>query len=92
MKRVFDWWFENRETGETTIAQFPNLSLGIFIVAWGAQRIFEPTGVAGTALSVTSHGALIWWSADELVRGVNPWRRMLGAVVLAWQVAGFVTR
>jgi hypothetical protein len=92
MKRVFDWWFENRETGEITIAQFPNLSLGIFIAAWLAQVIFEPTGLAGATLSATSHGALIWWSADELIRGVNPWRRTLGAAMLTWQVVGLVTR
>jgi len=92
MKRVFRWWFENRETGEITIAQFPNLSLGVFIVAWAAQRVFEPTGLAGDALSAAGHGALIWWSVDELIRGVNPWRRMLGATMLTWQVAGFVAR
>lgn len=91
MRRVFDWWFENRETGEITFAQFPNLPLGIFIAAWAAQRIFEPKGMVGDVLSATGHGALIWWSADELFRGVNPWRRTLGAAMLTWQVVGLVT-
>jgi hypothetical protein len=28
----------------------------------------------------------VWWAVDEIVRGVNPWRRILGAVVLAFVV------
>jgi len=28
--------------------------------------------------------ALAWWAVDEVVRGVNPWRRCLGAGVLAF--------
>jgi len=31
------------------------------------------------------------WALDELVRGVNPWRRILGGGVLVWQVAELVT-
>jgi hypothetical protein len=27
-------------------------------------------------------GALVIWALDELIRGVNPWRRVLGGVVL----------
>ena len=34
--------------------------------------------------------ALIVWSVDEIVRGVNPWRRILGSGVLAWVVIGVV--
>jgi hypothetical protein len=35
--------------------------------------------------------ALAWWAADEIVRGVNPFRRMLGAVVLAFVVVTTIT-
>jgi hypothetical protein len=31
----------------------------------------------------------VWWAVDEIVRGVNPWRRFLGAAVL---VGAMVTR
>jgi hypothetical protein len=27
--------------------------------------------------------ALGWWAVDEVLRGVNPWRRLLGTAVLA---------
>jgi hypothetical protein len=29
----------------------------------------------------------LYWGADELVRGVNPWRRLLGTGVVLWQLA-----
>jgi hypothetical protein len=46
--------------------------------------------VAASALSGVGRGALIVWALDELVRGVNPFRRVLGAVVLAVELAIFV--
>lgn len=79
------WWFENRDTGDITIAQFPNWPLwGVGIsslVALGA----EPDSAVGTAASWTRMALWVYWGADELLRGVNPWRRVLGSAVLAWQ-------
>jgi hypothetical protein len=46
----------------------------------------------GTAVEVTGTAALVIWAVDEIVRGVNPWRRMLGAVVLAATVLGVTRR
>lgn len=31
--------------------------------------------------------ALGWWALDEILRGVNPWRRIIGAVALVAVVA-----
>jgi hypothetical protein len=33
----------------------------------------------------------VWWALDELVRGVNPFRRVLGGAVLGWFVLGLLT-
>jgi hypothetical protein len=33
---------------------------------------------------------LVWWAVDELIRGVNPWRRFLGGAVLAGQILRYV--
>ncbi|MFA5884640.1 MAG: hypothetical protein WDA60_12370 [Acidimicrobiia bacterium] len=88
--RVFDWWFRNRETGRITIGQWPNVALTVFIVAWGLRRVLDPSGTADTVLAVVATVALVVWALDELIRGVNPWRRALGAVVLAWQVVGLL--
>lgn len=82
MKRAFDWLFRNRRTDEITIAQFPNAPLLIWFAATAAQWVAEPKGDVGTALSAIGTAALTWWAIDEIARGVNPFRRMLGAVVL----------
>jgi hypothetical protein len=77
--------FENRETGKLTIAQWPNIPLAVFLVTLVARLAFHPAGTAGRALQVVGTLALIVWAADEIVRGVNPFRRLLGAVVLIGQ-------
>ncbi len=85
------WWFENRETGEVTIAQFPNWPL--FVIAFGwLVRALAGNGstvydVAGGILTVL----WLYWGAGELLRGVNPWRRLLGAAVIAWQTIRLAT-
>ena len=83
---MIDWLFRSRETGRITIAQMPNLPLWIFIVAAALRAVLDPTGGARTALDVVATGALVWWAVDEIARGVNPWRRILGGIVLAGQV------
>ena len=86
MTGAVEWLFRNRRTGRITIAQWPNLPLGVWIIAVVVDRLTDPTGALGTALSVVVSAALMWWAIDEIVRGVNPWRRILGAAVLAAQV------
>ncbi len=75
--------FRNRRTGTITVAQFPNLALWLFIAVAAIRRFARPAGTAGTAVTVAASLALAWWAVDEVVRGVNPFRRMLGGVVLA---------
>ncbi len=89
---MIDWLFRSRETGRITIAQFPNVPLGLWLVASAVQWMFHPSGTVDTGLTVLATAGLIWWAADELVRGVNPWRRFLGGVVLALQVAKLAAR
>jgi hypothetical protein len=80
--KVLDWFFRNRHTGQITIAQAPNLPLGLFLAAWVIRWVLSPSGAVLRALDVIAFGSLTWWALDELLRGVNPWRRTLGAVVL----------
>ena len=82
MRSGFEWLFRNRRTGAITIAQFPNLPLWIFFGALLLRRIADPGGAARTLLDVVSTLALGWWAGDELFRGVNPFRRILGGGVL----------
>lgn len=80
----FRWWFEHRQTGAITIAQPPNPPLAVAAAGWAISRFFGGAfGTFGWWLSVV---ALAYWAGDELLRGVNPWRRLLGALVLGWQL------
>jgi hypothetical protein len=65
-----------------TFAQFPNLSLGAFLVASLVRRLVHLTGTPRTAIDALVAVTLGWWALDEIIRGVNPWRRFLGAAVL----------
>lgn len=79
------WAFRDRRTGRIVIAQRPNAPLAIWIVA--TVIAFFVHGTVHTVVSVVGTVALVIWAIDELARGVNPWRRALGAVVLLVIVA-----
>jgi hypothetical protein len=70
----FNWMFRNRATGRITVFQIPNVALSIYLVTV-VLRWFAP---ACRVLDCVAVGALAWWATDELLRGVNPWRRLLG--------------
>lgn len=89
---MVNWLFRDRTTGRITIAQFPNVSIGLFVVLALIRWLFSPQGVAGDLVAIAAGGALAWWSVDEIVRGVNPFRRILGGAVLALVVANLVRR
>jgi hypothetical protein len=60
--------------------------LWIFIVASVVRRVLDPAGTAGGVLQLIATSGLLWWAADEVLRGVNPWRRMLGGGMLVAQL------
>lgn len=86
------WWFENRRTGAITVAQFPNWPLWGIVATWLVTVVVDSGSAIGQATSWIRMGLWIYWAGDELVRGVNPWRRGLGLVVLVWQVAELAAR
>jgi len=81
-RRVADWLLRDRTTGSIVVAQRPNAPLVVFLVATVVRVVVSPSGAVGTAVSIVGAVALVWWAGDEIVRGVNPFRRLLGAVVL----------
>ena len=81
--RATHWMLESRQTGRLTVAQWPNIPLCIFIVLTVGRHIVHTTGGAGNLIRVLADAALLVWAADELVRGVNPFRRILGVLVIA---------
>lgn len=78
LRRGFDWLLRDRITGRIVVAQWPNPALWIHIGARVVRGLTSPEGTAGT---VVATAALLWWAGDEVFRGVNPFRRALGAVV-----------
>ena len=89
--RAFRWLFRDRRTGRFVVAQVPNAPLVVFLVASVVRRVFDVDATPGTVLDVVATGALLWWAGDEVVRGVNPFRRALGAVVALATVVGIAT-
>ncbi len=93
---AFDWMFRNRKTGGITIGQFPNLPLGIFlaalVVGWLLEAFDAGQGTVRTVVGAIGTIGLTWWALDELIRGVNPWRRMLGGGVLIFVAVGLIFR
>jgi len=77
----------NRQTGQLTVAQWPNVSLSVFIVLTLLVHIFHPRGAVDDLVHVLADVALTIWAVDELIRGVNPFRRILGLVVIVLTIA-----
>lgn len=79
------WFLTDRTTGRYVVAQWPNPPLWLWIVATLAHRV---TGAAWLSWVATT--ALGAWALLELVRGQSPFRRLLGAAVLAATVLGLL--
>lgn len=84
---VASWLFTDRRTGRLVIAQRPNGRALLATAAWAARLVLAGRGrrTAGHLADV----ATVAWAADEVARGVNPFRRMLGVAavlgVVAWR-------
>lgn len=80
-----DWWFRDRATGRIVVAQFPNATLAVWMVA-SALHLLVSAHAHADVLRWIACGALLAWAADEVVRGVNPFRRVLGALVVGYEL------
>lgn len=90
-RRFLRWWFEDRSTGRIVVAQFPNWPLWGIAVAWVVGRLAAEGSWVADLAAATTTGLWLFWGADELVRGVNPWRRLLGIGVITWQLARLIS-
>ena len=70
--------------GRSVLVQAPNPAIGVFFLALGLR--WSPWDARDTELLWIGRGALLAWAADEVLRGDAMSRRLLGAVVLTWQV------
>ena len=76
----------SRKTGRITLAQLPNWQLVVWLLASAVVWLGHPQGRTRDVLLVLASVALALWSGDEVMRGVNPFRRTLGVAVLAWLI------
>ena len=68
--------------------QAPNAAIVVFIVATILR--WTPYDRVDAELRWVGAGALLVWGLGEVLRGVSPFRRVLGAIVLGWQVFGLL--
>lgn len=88
-ERAFTWWTAGQ--GWAGVAQWPNPAICVWFIANVLGRAEWFGDVGSLALMNISHGALIVWAADELFRGTNPFRQLLGTVVLVIQLIALIT-
>jgi hypothetical protein len=87
-----EWLFRNRKTGRITVVQWPNAPLLAGVGALAGRWVVDPDGAWRTGLAVAGTAALGVWAADEVVRGVNPWRRLLGGGAMAGLAVAWLGR
>jgi len=87
---VIDWALRDRRTGRIVVAQWPNTALIVWIAASVVLALSDPDRTWDLWLRVVATVALSWWAVDEIVRGVNPRRRLLGTVVFAGLVVSLL--
>jgi hypothetical protein len=92
ISRAANWWFTSRVDGQIVVAQLPNPALGVWLAATLWRFVGDPTGQARSILDGIAMGALLVWALDELIRGVNPFRRALGLLVLIPTLVGTISR
>jgi hypothetical protein len=86
--RFAGWLLRDRRTGRLTVGQLPNPALLAFLASRIALALVDLGPRTRDLVAVAGTVALLWWAVDELARGVNPFRRLLGSVVLVALVAG----
>lgn len=87
----YRWWFENRQTGEITFAQFPNWPMFAIGAGWLVGAVADDGSTIDRTAAIAVTGLWVYWGTLELIQGVNPWRRLLGAVIVVAQFVKLVT-
>jgi hypothetical protein len=92
LKGIVDWWFRDRRTGKILVAHLPNLPILLWMATVVARWFVAPGSSAHALLEWAGSVTLGWWAIDELLRGVNPWRRALGVLGCVAVILGVISR
>jgi hypothetical protein len=71
-----DWMFLSRKTGRITLAQLPNWQFAVWLLASAVMWLGHPRGWVRAVLVILASAALALWAGPEVLRGVNPFRRL----------------
>ena len=88
---MIDWLLRDRRTGKWVVVQVPNVLLLVWLATAVPRWVWHPDGRTGEVLTALGTTALVLWAGDEVARGVNPFRRLVGGAVLAAIVVGWVS-
>lgn len=90
MRDLLNRFIRNPRTDRIALVQWPNAALAVWLLTGviGLLGLFSSRAGEIRWIGV---GALIAWAADELIRGASPFRRLLGLVVLGWEVCQLVS-
>ncbi|MEX1296730.1 MAG: hypothetical protein AB1Z67_11210 [Candidatus Limnocylindrales bacterium] len=91
-RSLLDWSFRDRRTGKILIIHVPNMAILLWLATVLARQLTAEGTTAHTLLAWAGSFTLGWWAIDELVRGVNPWRRVLGLAGVIAVLGGVVSR
>lgn len=80
-KKITNWLFRD-EDDEVVLTQLPNWQLTGAITAWLLQFVISD-GTFHDTMRVIFTVLMVFWAYEEIVNGVNGFRRILGAIVLA---------
>lgn len=89
---LVDWWFRDRRTGRLVVMQVPNLAILLWLATVVARWLVDADSSGYSLLEWAGSLTLAWWAVDELVRGVNPFRRSLGLAGVVAVIVGIVGR
>jgi hypothetical protein len=92
LREFIDWYFTDRRTGRILVAHLPNVPILLWLGTVVARQLVESGSDVELILEWAGTLTLGWWAVDELVRGVNPWRRTLGIGGLVVVVYGVIER
>ncbi|UER54176.1 hypothetical protein HJG43_06080 [Kineosporiaceae bacterium SCSIO 59966] len=83
LRDAANWAFRSRQTGRITLVHPPNaLALTTSGALAASTLLARRSPGAARAAAVLGRVTGLVWAADEVVRGVNPFRRAVGAVAL----------
>jgi hypothetical protein len=92
LREFIDWYFTDRRTGRILVAHIPNVPILLWMGTVLARQLVESGSELHVLLEWAGSITLGWWAVDELIRGVNPWRRTLGIGGCIAVVVGIIGR